>query len=435
MNERVFITGVGVVSPFGVGKDLYWENLVRGQSAARMITSFDASMMPTQFWANTPETDDELTELLPNQRSGKLMPRFVKMAMIAAGEAVSQSGIDPHSVNGNRFGISVGSGGIGLVDQGLSPIDFQFALQHTNTNEIPEDESAYWKYLLDHMHPLNPIRSIPNAISAHLAIQYQAMGSCLTYTTACTSSAQAIGEAFLALRQGRQDIMIAGGADSGTNPSNLISFSLLGALSKNNDSFQSASRPFDRDRDGFMLGEGAAFLVLETESHCRNRGAKPLAELVGYGTASDAYRVTDEPEDARGAIRAMKWAIQDAGMAPTDIDHINAHGTSTRMNDPIESFAIHNVFGERANQIPVTSNKSMIGHLVAGAGAIELAAAVLTIHHEQIPPTINLDHLDDACDLDIVAGRSRTTKVDAILSNSFGFGGQNACLIVKRTEN
>ena len=248
MNERVFITGVGVVSPFGVGKDLYWENLVRGQSAARMITSFDASMMPTQFWANTPETDDELTELLPNQRSGKLMPRFVKMAMIAAGEAVSQSGIDPHSVNGNRFGISVGSGGIGLVDQGLSPIDFQFALQHTNTNEIPEDESAYWKYLLDHMHPLNPIRSIPNAISAHLAIQYQAMGSCLTYTTACTSSAQAIGEAFLALRQGRQDIMIAGGADSGTNPSNLISFSLLGALSKNNDSFQSASRPFQPDR-------------------------------------------------------------------------------------------------------------------------------------------------------------------------------------------
>ncbi len=435
MTERVFITGVGVVSPFGVGRDVYWEHLVKGSSAAKWITSFDTAMMPTRFWANAPETEDDLTSLLPNQRAGKLLPRAAKMAMIAAEEAIIQSGIDLQAIDGTRFGISVGAGGIGLVDPGLSPIDVQFAMKESGNSDIPDSEGEYWKYLLDHMHPLNPIRTIPNAISAHLAIQYQALGTCLTYTTACTSSAQAIGEAMIALRHGRQDIMIAGGADSGTNPSNLLSFSLLGALSKNNKEFESASRPFDRDRDGFLLGEGAAFLILETESHCLRRGGKLLAELKGYGTASDAYRVTDEPDDARGAIRAMKWALQDAELAPCDINHINAHGTSTRMNDPIESHAIHKVFGEAANQIPVTSNKSMIGHLVAGAGAIELAASVLTIGHECIPPTINLINRDDECDLDIVTGEPRRVPILNVLSNSFGFGGQNACLIIQKVES
>ncbi|MBK7342061.1 MAG: beta-ketoacyl-[acyl-carrier-protein] synthase family protein [Saprospiraceae bacterium] len=435
MIERVLITGVGVVSPFGIGRDRYWDNLVEGRSAARMITSFDASMMPTRFWANAPLSEEDLMQQLPNQRAGKLMPRAVRMAMIAAEEAMTQSGVDPLRLDPFRFGISVGAGGIGLVDQGLSPIDFQMAIQMTGKTDIPVSEGEYWQYLLNHMHPLNPIRTIPNAISAHLAIQYQAMGSCLTYTTACTSSAQSIGEALLALRHGRQDIMIAGGADSSTNPSNLLSFSLLGALSTRNDEIQHASRPFDRDRDGFLLSEGAAFLILETETHCRQRGGEPLAELSGYGTASDAYRVTDEPEDGRGAIRAMQNALRDAGLTPDQIDHINAHGTSTRMNDPIESFAIHHVFGERANRIPVTSNKSMIGHLVAGAGSIELVAAVMTIREACIPPTINLQHRDEACDLDIVAGQARTGQVRTVLSNSFGFGGQNACLIVRQVNH
>ncbi len=431
MVERVFVTGIGVVSAFGVGQETFWDHLARGESASRLIDSFDASQMPTRFWANALASEDELTDLLPNKRTGKLLTRANKMAMIAAEEAMGQSGIDPTTLEGSRFGISVGASGVGLVDQGMSPLDYQSSLLLATDQKRPQSEGQFWKLLLDQMHPLNPIRSIPNAISAHLAIQYQALGSCLTYTTACTSSAQAIGEAMLMLRKGRQDVMIAGGADSGTNPSNLLSFSLLGALSTNNEQFQAASRPFDRDRDGFMLGEGAAFLVLETGSHCRKRNARPLAELIGYGSASDAFRVTDEPEDARGAIRAMAMALDDARLAPGQVDHINAHGTSTRMNDPIESFAIHSVFGPAADRIPVTSTKSMIGHLVAGAGAIELVASVLAIKHKLIPPTINIEHLDPACKLDVVRGGSRAMPIQTILSNSFGFGGQNACLIIR----
>jgi 3-oxoacyl-[acyl-carrier-protein] synthase II len=228
------------------------------------------------------------------------------------------------------------------------------------------------------------------------------------------------------------DVILAGGADSVTNPHNLISFGLLGVLSTNNDQFLKASRPFDRDRDGFMLGEGAAFFVLEELEHCKKRGGIPLAELSGFGCASDAYRVTDEPEDARGSIAAMKLALTDAQLNPGDISYINAHGTSTRMNDKIETYAIKQVFGDAAFNIPVSSNKSMIGHLIAGAGAIELAASVLSMNHHIIPPTINLENPGEGCDLDYVPGEARDANLIHILSNSFGFGGQNSCLVISK---
>jgi 3-oxoacyl-[acyl-carrier-protein] synthase II len=265
-----------------------------------------------------------------------------------------------------------------------------------------------------------------------LSIIYKIQGNCQTITTACTSSAQAIGEAFHKIKFGLADVMLTGGSDSGTNPTCMLSFTLLGVLSKNNEQFQSASRPFDRDRDGFLLSEGAAFFILESLEHCKKRGGQPLAELTAFGCTSDAYRITDEPDDARGSIAAMQLALAEAQLNPSEISYINAHGTSTRMNDVIETHAIKRVFGDFAYKIPMSSNKSMIGHLVAGAGAIELAASVLTLQKNIIPPTAHLENLDADCDLDYVPKQARDANLKAILSNSFGFGGQNACLIIQK---
>lgn len=429
--NRVVITGIGVVSPYGIGSDLFWDNLHRGISAAKKITSFDASRMTTQFWANAPQTDEELNQLLPNRKSAKLLTRSAKMSLIAAEEAMKKAGLTAADINPQRFGVSVGASGIGLTDPDVAAISFDHS-GWLKTHDLPkDDEGKYWETMLNQTHPLLAIKAIPNAIAAHISIIHQARGHCQTITTACTSSSQAIGEAFHKIKFGLQDIMIAGGSDSVTNPSSMLSFSLLGVLSKNNVEYETASRPFDKDRDGFLLSEGAAFVILESYAHCLKRGGVPLAEVVGFGCTSDAFRVTDEPEDAHGSIEAMKQALTEGGLQPTDISYINAHGTSTRMNDQIETFAIKQVFGDFACKIPVSSNKSMIGHLVAGAGAIELAASVLTLQHQIIPPTINLKNPDKGCDLDYVPNEARATTIKTILSNSFGFGGQNSCLVIQ----
>lgn len=430
--KRVVITGIGVVSPYGVGQTLFWNNLREGVSAAKWINSFDASGMPTRFWANTPQTDAELVGFLEKKKVAKVLTRCGKMSLIAAAEAVAQSGLDFSTLSPFRVGLSVGACGIGLADPDVSAIGFDTS-GWLKAN-IPSDatEGSYWETLINNTHPLMPVKAIPNLISAHLSIIYNIQGNCQTLTTACTSSSQAIGEAFHKIKYGQCDVMIAGGSDSVTNPSNMLSFSLLGVLSKNNAHFQQASRPFDRDRDGFMLSEGATFFILEEYTHCKKRGGIPLAELSGFGCTSDAFRVTDEPDDAHGSIAAMQIAINEAELNPSDISYINAHGTSTRMNDTIETFAIKQVFGENAYKIPVSSNKSMIGHLVAGAGAIELAASVLSLNHNIVPPTINLENPDEGCDLDYVPHQSRDVQLTAILSNSFGFGGQNSCLVIKK---
>lgn len=431
-HQKVVITGIGVVSPFGIGRDLFWENLRSGVSAAKPITSFDASRMFTRFWANTPESDETLTALLEQKKLAKLLTRCGKMSLLAAAEAAMQSGIDFSQIQHERVGLSVGASGIGLTDPDVSAIGYDKS-GWLKTKDLPTDqEGVYWEMMINHTHPLLAVKTIPNAISAHLSILYNAQGPCNTLTTACTSGSQAIGEAFHKIKFGQADVMIAGGADSVTNPTCMLSFSLLGVLSTNNDHFATASRPFDRDRDGFMLGEGAAFVILESLDHCVRRGGIPLAELAGYGCTSDAFRVTDEPEDARGSINAMRLALREAQLTPAQISCINAHGTSTRMNDVIETFAIKQVFGEAAYNIPVSSNKSMIGHLVAGAGAIELAASVLSLQNNTVPPTINLENPDPECDLDYVPQKAREMKLDAILSNSFGFGGQNSCLVIRK---
>jgi 3-oxoacyl-[acyl-carrier-protein] synthase II len=429
--RRVVVTGIGVVSPFGVGRDRFWHDLHRGISAARRITSFEASGMPTRFWANTPETDDELAARLPVPKTAKLLTRCAKMSLVAAAEAVEQSGLDFTALPHHRVGLSVGASGTGLVDPDVAAIGYDTS-GWLKGRPLPEGgEGDFWRTLIEQTHPLMAVKAIPNAISAHLSIAYRVQGNCQTVTTACTSGSQALGEAFHRIRFGLADVMIAGGADSVTNPSSMLSFSLLGVLSRNNDDFERASRPFDRDRDGFLLGEGAAFFVLEDYEHCRRRGGVPLAEFAGYGCTSDAYRVTDEPEDARGSRAAMQQALDEAGLRPDEISYINAHGTSTRMNDQIETYAIKQVFGPAAYDIPVSSNKSMIGHLVAGAGAIEFAGSLLALQHQVVPPTINLEHPGEGCDLDYVPHTARDARLTAILSNSFGFGGQNSCLVVR----
>ncbi|MEE9598099.1 MAG: beta-ketoacyl-[acyl-carrier-protein] synthase family protein, partial [Acidiferrobacterales bacterium] len=266
---------------------------------------------------------------------------------------------------------------------------------------------------------------------AHIAIMTNARGHCQTVTTACTSSAQAIGEAYRQIKHGITDVVVAGGSDAMINPYGLVAFSTLGVMSTNNDEWRTAARPFDLRRDGFMLGEGAAVVILEEEQHCRRRGAQPYAEVIGYASTSDAYRLTDEPPDAWGSIQAMTAAIEDAAIDPSLITYINAHGTGTKMNDRTETHAIRTVLGENAYGVPVSSTKSMIGHLVAAGGGIEFVTCVLALKYQTVPPTINYEEPDDACDLDYVPNEAREMPQNVILSNSFGFGGQNACLLIR----
>ncbi|MFT4664574.1 MAG: 3-oxoacyl-[acyl-carrier-protein] synthase II [Polaribacter sp.] len=430
-SNRVVITGIGILSPFGIGRDLFWDQLHKGCSAAKEINTFDASTMPTRFWANAPQGNEALNEFIVPRKSSKLLTRAGRMALIAAEEAVQQSGIEFSSINHSRVGVSVGTGGIGLISGDLPKTMVSKVQGHNIGSLTYEEEGIYWKELFDSTSPLLSLLAIPNSISAHLSIRYKAQANCQTITTACTSSSQAIGEAFHKIKFGLSDVMIAGGSDSMTDPNSLLSFGLLGVLSTNNANFKSASKPFDRDRDGFLLGEGAAFFILENLSHCEKRGGTPLAEITGYGTASDAYRLTDEPDDGHGSIAAMQAALNEAQLNPENISYINAHGTSTTMNDRIETFAIKKVFGDQSYKVPVSSNKSMIGHLVAGAGAIELGASVLSMQNQVIPPTINLENPDPNCDLDYVPNTARDANLNAILSNSFGFGGQNSCLIIE----
>ncbi len=430
--NRVVVSGIGVVSPFGIGRDLFRESIFAGTSAATKIDSFDCSGMPTRFWAKAPLTEDQLNQNIQPRKSAKLLTRCGKMALIAAEEAVQQSGLDFHSLPPLRSGITVGAGGIGLTDEDTCFINFDKSPWLKTTKLPSDDEGKYWEALLHHTHPLLSVVAIPNAISAHLSIKYQIQGNCQTITTACTSSSHAVGEAFRKIKYGMADVILTGGADSMANPSSLLSFSLLGVLSKNNEEYRSASRPFDRRRDGFLLSEGAAFFILESYAHCKKRGGEALAEITGFSATSDAYRITDEPEDARGAIAAMRLALKEAELNPGKVSYINAHGTSTPMNDVIETHAIKQVFGNTAYRIPVSSNKSMIGHLVAAAGAIELAASVLSLTSNKVPPTINLEEPDPACDLDYVPGETREAPLQSILSNSFGFGGQNACLVIEK---
>jgi 3-oxoacyl-[acyl-carrier-protein] synthase II len=319
---------------------------------------------------------------------------------------------------------------------GLWDLEHSDQLLHILRDAMPAsgengaDISRVWEKVLTNVHPLSPLKALPNILTSHIAIYCNARGPSLTVTTACTSSAQAIGEAYRQIALGQADVMITGGSDAMINPYGMVAFSMLGVMSANNDEWQTAARPFDKTRDGFMVGEGASILVLEDAEHCRQRGATALAEVRGYASTNDAYRLTDEPPSAWGSIQAMRTALDTAAVSADSVDYLNAHGTGTQMNDRTETLAIRTVLGRHADRIPISSTKSMVGHLIAAAGAIECASCILSLQHQVVTPTINYSLSDDDCDLDYVPNESRDAKLDVVLSNSFGFGGQNACLVL-----
>ena len=429
--RRVMVTGMGVVSPFGVGKKVYWDGLSAGRSGVRLITSFDASQLPTRFAATVPETDAELEAYVANQKALKTMSRSARFAVVAAAEAAGEAGLQPDTYDPIRLGTSLGAGGLGMMDLSFLIPAGRLIREAASTGNRG-DAGKFWRELYEGINPVSTLQWLPNIPTSHIAINHNARGVSLTVATACTSSAQAIGEAYRLIKNGVVDAMIAGGADSIINPYGLIAFSGLGVISRNNEEFETAARPFDRRRDGFVLGEGAAVFILEDWEHCRRRSVTPYCEIIGYGSASDAYRLTDEPPDAHGSISAMRMAVDDAALSVDRIDYINAHGTGTPMNDRTETFAIKSLLGSHARSVPVSSTKSMVGHLVAAAGAIEAAATFLALRHQAIPPTINYLEPDPDCDLDYVPNVMRPAPIGIALSNSFGFGGQNACLIAAK---
>lgn len=434
--RRVVITGVDVVSPYGIGIDVFRDGIFNGKSASATIDSFDVSTLPVKFAAGLQLDDAGLDEYLENQKIAKTLSRAGKFLSISAGRAITNSGLEPGKVDPYRFGTSIGAGGLGYWDTeygGVLGEIFKESLE-IHGNSITVDEAKLISNTLEMTHPLLPLKFLPNIPTAHLSIANNARGNSITLTTACSSSAQAIGEAYRQIKFRISDFVIAGGSDAIINPNCMIMFSLLGVLSKNNDEFMTAARPFDKSRDGFMIGEGAAVFILEELGECLRRGATPLCEIVGYGSTSDAYRLTDSPPEAWGSVAAMKIALEDAGILPVDIDYINAHGTGTKMNDKAETYAVKQVFGNYANEIPISSTKSMIGHCIAAAGGLELAATVLAMENNLLPPTINYSLPDPECDLDYVPNIARYVEIKTAMSNSFGFGGQNAVLIIRKFD-
>jgi 3-oxoacyl-[acyl-carrier-protein] synthase II len=401
----VVVTGLGVVTPIGIGPESFWDGLMTGASGAGPIDSFDASGFPVRIAAEVRGFD---ASPHVNARQAARMDRFCQMGVVAAGMAVEHAALE--HPDGERAGVVVGTG-IG----GLATIEEQHrALLESGPRGVS---------------PFMVPRLMPNGAAAAISMHLGFHGPNYSIATACATGAHAIGEAALAISMGRAEVMLAGGSEAALTPLSLAAFARMGALSLRNDDPERASRPFDANRDGFVFGEGAGILVLESENHARRRNATVLAEVLGYGASADAFHVTQPDPQGRGAVRAMRGALDDARLNESDVDHINAHGTSTPFNDRVETLAIKEVFGNEAKGIPVVSTKSQTGHLLGAAGAVEAAACVLTIQRSTIPSTINLDTPDAECDLDYVSEGPREQPVRVAMSNSFGFGGQNACLV------
>jgi 3-oxoacyl-[acyl-carrier-protein] synthase II len=405
----VFVTGAGVVSPVGKTMEESWRNLVAGVSGAGPITRFDTTAFDTKFAC---EVKDFSTEGVLDRKEAKRMDRFVQFAVVASHEALKNSGLDPAIVGAERIGVIIGSG-IGGMET--------FETQHSALLEKgPGRVSPFFIPMM-----------ISDMAAGQVSIQFGLKGPNFATVSACASGAHAIGEALRLLRAGDADVIIAGGAEATITPMAVAGFNSARALSLRNDDPQRASRPFDKDRDGFVIGEGAGIVVLETEDHARRRGATLLCELCGYGTSGDAYHMTAPCVDGDGAARAMKRALQDARMPLDEVGYLNAHGTSTPAGDPIEVVAVKTVFGEGAKRLMMGSTKSMTGHLLGAAGGLEAVVTGLVLARGVVPPTINLDTPDDSCDLDFVPNQARTAKVRAALTNSFGFGGHNVSLAMR----
>ena len=403
---RVFVTGVGAVSPLGNDAESTWNQLVAGTSGAGPITRFDATGHETRFAC---EVKDFTPEGVLDRKEAKRMDRFVQYAVVAAAEAIRNAGLNLETLDRNRIGVLVGSG-IGGMET--------FEEQHTALmNKGPGRVSPYFIPMM-----------IIDMASGQVSIRFGLKGPNFGTVSACASGAHAIGEALRLIRAGDADVMIAGGSEATITPMAVAGFANMRALSRRNDDPMRASRPFDTGRDGFVIGEGAGVLVLESEQHMRHRGAQPLSELAGYGASGDAYHMTAPCVDGEGAARAMKRALEDAHLAATEVGYVNAHGTSTPTGDPAEITALKSVLEAHAYRTMVSSTKSMTGHLLGAAGGLEAVATVLTLVRGIVPPTINLETPDPTCDLDFVPNRARTQRVTAAISNSFGFGGHNVTL-------
>jgi 3-oxoacyl-[acyl-carrier-protein] synthase II len=409
--HRVFVTGAGVVSPLGNSTEQFWNRLIAGESGAGPITRFDASAYSTRFAC---EVKDFTTEGVIDRKDAKRMDRFVQFAVMASAEAIRSASLDPAALNADRIGVIIGSG-IGGMET--------FENQHAVLMERgPSRVSPFFIPMM-----------ISDMAAGQVSIQFGLRGPNFCTVSACASGAHAIGESLRLLRAGDADAIVTGGAEATITPMALAGFGNLRALSTRNDEPQKASRPFDQERDGFVLGEGAGVMVLETEEHARRRGATLLCELVGYGASADAYHITAPSETGEGAARAMRRALEDARLPLEEVQYVNAHGTSTPAGDPIEVRAVQDVFGAHARGLMMSSTKSMTGHLLGAAGGLEAVVLALTLARGIVPPTINLEKSDFECDLDFVPHKARATRVRAALSNSFGFGGHNVTLAMKAT--
>ncbi|MBN2908266.1 beta-ketoacyl-ACP synthase II [Polycladomyces sp. WAk] len=413
MSRRVVISGLGVISPIGNDLSTFWNNLIAGKSGVGPVTQFDASDFPTRIAAEV-KNFDPLDYM--DRKEARRMDRFVQFAVAAARQALEHAGLDMNQVDVNRVGVYIGSG-IG----GLATWEEQYQVL---LNRGPNRVSPFFIPMM-----------ISNMAAGQVSILTGAKGPNSTSVSACASGTHSIGDAFRIIQHGDADVMIAGGAEATIRPLAFAGFCAARAMSTRNDEPEKASRPFDKDRDGFVMGEGAGVLILEELEHAKKRGANIIAEIVGYGMSGDAYHLTAPAPEGEGAARSMAHAIRDAGLKPEDIDYINAHGTSTDLNDKFETMAIKKAFGDHANQLAISSNKSMIGHLLGAAGGVEAVATAMTLKEQIIPPTINYETPDPECDLDYVPNEARRARIRAALSNSLGFGGHNATIVLKTYED
>jgi len=410
MDRRVVITGLGVIAPNGIGKDAFWEAIVHGKSGVDRIKSFDASDYDTKIAAEIPDFDP----LNYMEKSvAKRVDRFAQFGIASAKMAMADAELDLRKEDRDRIGVCIGSG--------LGGVLFH-----------EEQMMQGYQKGIDRLNPLCIPRITPNAVSGHISIRFGLTGPNTVISTACSSGSHAVGQALDTIRSGRAEVMLAGGVEAPLTPFTFGAYCALRVLSKRNDSPKEASRPFDKKRDGFVIGEGGAVLVLELLDHAEKRGAHIYAEIIGYGMTSGAHHMVMPAPEGKDAAKAMSLALEDAGIASTEVDYVNAHGTSTQANDKTETQAIKKVFGEYAYKVPISSTKSMIGHLIGAAGAVELIVCALAIENSIIPPTINYKVPDPDCDLDYVPNTARRRKIDIALSNSFGFGSNNATLVIKK---
>ncbi|MBI2874165.1 MAG: beta-ketoacyl-ACP synthase II [Firmicutes bacterium] len=409
MSRRVVVTGMGILTPVGIGRESFWRSVCEGRSGIAPITRFDCSAYPTRI-AGEVQGFEPLDYM--DRKEARRLDRFTQFAIAATRMAIRDAALNLDAEDKDRVGVLIGSG-IG----GMETFETQYRLL---VERGPERVSPFFVPMM-----------IANMAAGHVAIDLGVSGPNTCVVTACASASHALGDAYKLIQRGAAEVMLAGGTEASITPLSLAGFCAARALSTRNDDPQAASRPFDQDRDGFVMGEGAGVLVLEDLEHARARNADILAEITGYGMNADAYHITQPAPDGKGSARCMQLALEDAGLKPEEIDYINAHGTSTDLNDRIETKAIKDIFRDHAHKVPISSTKSMTGHLLGAGGAVELAVCILAMNHQLIPPTINYEHPDPECDLDYVPNTARPAKVQTCLSNSFGFGGHNACLVVR----